>query len=105
MSSKPFLSRNSTRVYLESYLLVLGIIFVTPLILELFLGRNPVIMGANILFFEFNLFLSLVLLVYTYFTRDENRNWKLFVVYFVLCLLFLVLSMFVLGGSLYFGFL
>lgn len=102
MTSKTFLSRNSTKIYLESYLLVLSIIFVTPFILELFLGRDPVVLSANILFFEFNLFFSLVLMIYTYFTRYENKNWKWFICYFVLCLLYLVLTMFVLGGNLYF---
>jgi len=99
--SKPFLSRNSTRIYLESYLLVLSIIFVTPLVMWIFLGKDPIIISANILFFEFNLFLSLVLMIYTYFTRYENKNWKIFVYYFVLSLFYLITSMFILGGNLY----
>lgn len=102
MSKKPFLSRKSTKIYLESYLLVLSIIFVAPLVMEVFLGRNPIILSANILFFEFNLFLSLVLMIYTYFTRYENSNWKVFIVYLCLSFIYLVTTMFVLGSNYYF---
>lgn len=102
MSKKPFLSRKITKIYLKTYMLVMFLIYMFPIVHMLILGKNSQFFGANILFFEFNLFLSLVLLIYTYFTRYENSNWKLFIFYFVLSLVFLVTSMLILGGNIYF---
>lgn len=102
MAKKAFLARKITRIYLESYLLVLSLIFLFPIIYMLLVERNPQFFGANILFFEFNMFLSLVLLIYTYFTRYENDNWRIFVLYFVLSIVYLVSSMIILGWNIYF---
>ncbi|RAP53487.1 MAG: hypothetical protein BZ138_00760 [Methanosphaera sp. rholeuAM270] len=102
MSGKPFLARKITRIYLETYLVIISLIFFLPVVHMLLVEKNPQFFGANILFFEFNLFLSLVLVIYTYFTRYENRNWKMFLLYFVMCLAYLVGSMLILGGKLYF---
>jgi hypothetical protein len=102
MSKKPFLARNITKIYLESYLLVMLLLFLFPIIYMLLVEKNTQIFGANILFFEFNMFLSLVLLIYTYFTRYENKNWKVFLLYFLLSFMFLVSSMVILGGNFYF---
>lgn len=100
--SKSFLARTSTRIYLESYLVVMSLIFVFPIVFMFLSRKNPQFFGANILFFEFNMFLSFVLMIYTYFTRDENRNYVLFIVYFVLSFIFLVSTMMILGSNLYF---
>ncbi|HII08536.1 MAG TPA: hypothetical protein HA277_00910 [Methanosphaera sp.] len=102
MVKKHFLARKITRIYLESYLLVMFLIYLFPIIYMLLVEKNPQFFGANILFFEFNLFLSLVLLIYTYFTRYENNNWKIFILYFVLSIIFLVSSMIILGWNIYF---
>ena len=102
MAKKAFLARKSTKIYLESYLLVLSLIFLFPIIHMLITEKNPQLFGANILFFELNMFLSLVLLIYTYFTRSENENWKTFLLYFALSIIFLVSSMLILGGTVYF---
>lgn len=102
MVKKSFLARNLTKIYLESYLLVMVLIFCFPVIHMFIVGKNPQFFGANILFFEFNLFLSLVLMIYTYFTRNENSNWKLFVLYFIMSFLLLVISMMILGVNIYF---
>lgn len=99
MTKKPFLARKITKIYLESYLVVLSLIFLFPIIYMFLVEKNPQIFGANILFFEFNMFLSLVLLIYTYFTRYENNNWKVFMLYFILSIVFLVSSMLILGGN------
>ena len=95
---KHFLARRITRIYLESYLVVLTIIFFFPVVYMLLVEKNVTFLGANIIFFEFNLFLSLVLMIYTYLTRDENRNWKLFFLYLILSFTYLVSSMIILGG-------
>ena len=95
---KHFLARRITRIYLESYLVVLTIIFFFPVVYMLLVEKNVTLLGANIIFFEFNLFLSLVLMIYTYLTRDENRNWKLFFLYLILSFTYLVSSMIILGG-------
>ncbi|HIH35650.1 MAG TPA: hypothetical protein HA255_04295 [Methanosphaera sp.] len=102
MVKKHFLARKITRIYLESYLMVMFLIYLFPIIYMLLVEKNPQFFGANILFFEFNLFLSLVLLIYTYFTRYENNNWKIFILYFVLSIIFLVSSMIILGWNIYF---
>lgn len=102
MSKKPFLSRKIARIYLETYMLVMFLVYIFPIVYMLIIEKNPQFFGANILFFEFNLFLSLVLLIYTYFTRYENSNWKVFILYFVISLVFLVTSMLILGGNVYF---
>ncbi len=102
MTKKSFLAKKITRIYLESYLLVLTLIFFFPIIYMILVEKNPQFFGANILFYEINMFLSLVLLIYTYFTRYENENWKVFILYFVLSLVFLVSSMIILGGNIYF---
>lgn len=102
MAKKAFLARKITKIYLESYLAVMFLIFMFPIIYMMLAEKNPQLFGANILFFEFNMFLSLVLLVYTYFTRYENENWKSFLLYFVVSILFLVCSMIILGWNVYF---
>ena len=102
MTKKPFLARKITKIYLESYLLVLSLIFLFPIVYMLLVEKNPQFFGANIIFFEFNMFLSLVLLIYTYFTRYENDNWKVFLLYFILSIVFLVSSMIILGRNVYF---
>ncbi len=101
MSKKHFLARKTTRIYLESYFMVMFLVYLFPIVYMLIVSKNAVFFGANILFFELNLFFSLVLLIYTYFTRDENDNWNMFLWYFVLTLIFLVSSMLILGGNLY----
>lgn len=102
MTKKPFLARKITKIYLESYLLVLSLIFLFPIVYMFLVEKNPQFFGANILFFEFNMFLSLVLLIYTYFTRYENENWKVFFLYFIFSIVFLVCSMIILGRNIYF---
>lgn len=102
MAGKPFLARKITRIYLESYMLVLLLIFIFPIVHMLLVEKNAQLFGANIIFFEFNMFLSLVLMIYTYFTRDENPNYKYFMLYFITSIIFLASSMIVLGGQLYF---
>ncbi len=102
MSKKSFLARKSTRIYLESYLLVISLIFLFPVVYMFLVEKNAQFFGANILFFEFNLFLSLVLMIYTYFTRYENGNYKIFIVYFIISFIFLLSSMMILGGNIYF---
>ena len=101
MNKKPFLARKITKIYLECYLVVMFLIFTFPIIYMLVVEKNSQFFGANILFFEFKLFLSLVLLIYTYFTRYENKNWKIFLIYFALSIVFLVTSMIVLGSGIY----
>lgn len=101
---KHFLARRVTRVYLESYLIVLTFIFFFPVVFMLLVEKSVNLLGANIIFFEFNLFLSLVLMIYTYLTRYENRNWKLFFLYFILSFVYLVSSMILLGGWSLLGF-
>lgn len=102
MAKKAFLARKITRIYLESYFLVMFLIYLFPLVYMLIVEKNPQFFGANILFFEFNMFLSLVLVIYTYFTRYENENWKMFLLYFVLSIVFLVTTMLILGWNIYF---
>lgn len=102
MAKKAFLARKITKIYLESYLMVMFLIYLFPIIYMLLVEKNPQFFGANILFFEFNMFLSLVLLIYTYFTRYENDNWKIFILYFVLSIIFLVSTMIILGWNIYF---
>lgn len=101
MAKKHFLARKITKIYLESYLLILSLIFIFPIVYMLIVEKNAQFFGANILFFEFNMFLSLVLLIYTYFTRYENNNWKIFLLYFFLSIIYLISSMLILGGNIY----
>ena len=99
--NKSILAKKITRIYLKTYMLIMSIIFTLPIIHMFLINKNVPLFGANILFYEFNLFLSLILLIYTYFTRDENRNWKLFLYYFILSFLLLVLTMLILGSNIY----
>ncbi|MDO5826020.1 MAG: hypothetical protein Q4Q22_06540 [Methanosphaera sp.] len=83
------LATNKTKIYLLSYLAVLTLVFASPLMLLLF-NVNLTLLGANLLFFELNMFLFLVLMVYTYVTRSENKNWKIYTYAFILSLCYLI---------------
>jgi len=88
MTKKSFLARTSTKIYLKTYLGVLTLMFLIPISYMFLIEKSAIMFGANILFFEMNLFLSLVLMIYTYFTRYENKNWKLYIIYFIMSLIY-----------------
>ena len=98
MTEKSFLARNSTKIYLKTYLGVLTLMFFIPISYMFLIEKSVIMFGANIFFFEMNLFLSLVLMIYTYLTRYENKNWKIYVIYFVVSLIFLTSSMVILSA-------
>ena len=100
-NNKGLLAMNITGIYLKIYLSVTTIIFLLPILHMFLFDIDVTLFGANILFFELNLFLSFVLMFYTYLTRHENPNWKLFLIYFVLSFLFIVSSMLILGHNTY----
>lgn len=85
------LAATKTKRYLLSYMIVLAVIFILPLFMLLF-NSNLTLLGANLLFFELNMFLFLVLMVYTYITRSENRNWKMYTYSFILSFSYLIIT-------------
>lgn len=85
------LASKKTKRYLLSYMIVLAVIFVLPLFMLLF-SSDLTLLGANLLFFELNMFLFLVLMVYTYITRSENKNWKIYTYSFILSLSYLIIT-------------
>jgi len=101
MTKKSFLARTSTKIYLKTYLGVLTLMFLIPISYMFLIEKSAIMFGANILFFEMNLFLSLVLMIYTYFTRYENKNWKLYIIYFIMSLIYLISSMLIMGSNIY----
>jgi hypothetical protein len=97
---KEFMSENKnvgilasakTKRYLLSYMIVLAVIFILPMTMLLF-SHDLTLLGANLLFFEVNMFLFLVLMVYTYITRSENKNWKMYTYSFILSLSYLIIT-------------
>lgn len=85
------LARPTTKIYLLSYIVVLTLVFLSPIVMLLF-NANLTLLGANLLFFEVNMFLFLVLMMYTYVTRGENKNWKLYTYTFILSLSYLIIT-------------
>lgn len=86
---------NKIKTYLISYLIVLSILFILPII-GVFINGDIILLGANLYFLELNIFLSLVLLIYTYLTRYMNKNYKLYIIYFILSLVYMIITFMVL---------
>ena len=87
------LAKKQTNIYLKCYMLILTIIFSYPILYGLTIGLNIYLYALNIYLYEINMFFSLVLMVYTYLTRNENRYWKTYSLYFILSLSYLVITM------------
>ena len=95
MEGRSLWARSTTKIYMLSYLLIISIIFIIPIIMLIVGMGNVSLLGANLYFFELNLFFALVLMVYTYVTRYMNRNWKIYIYYFVLSFVYLLITMLV----------
>ena len=63
MSKKHFLARKTTRIYLESYFMVMFLVYLFPIVYMLIVSKNAVFFGANILFFHWYYLFTLILRV------------------------------------------
>ncbi|MBE6488033.1 MAG: hypothetical protein E7Z86_04915 [Methanosphaera stadtmanae] len=93
--SKSLWARGITKFYMLLYLSVISVIFIMPIIMLIIGIGNVTLLGANLYFFEVNLFFALVLMIYTYVTRYMNKNWKIYIYYFILSLAYLLITMIV----------